>query len=148
MVALSQDSDSDLGEGILVHLAQRQREHKVSEAKVATMTKNRLLELEFNRRRDEERDELQKQYDEFVREVEQRNGKNCHGHLAVFCGYMRLGREDPETAHYRDKHSDLKKQCSCRYRTMDPGCKLRAVCKADWDLLAKDIADTKAGLCS
>ena len=29
---------------------------------------------------------------------------------------------------------------------MNPNCKLRKVCKADWDLLAIDIANTKAGL--
>ena len=63
--------------------------------------------------------------------MEQRNGQDCHGHLAVFYGYMRLSSDDSEKAHYRSKYSDLNKQCSCRYRTMDLGCKLRAVCKAD-----------------
>ena len=187
LVALPQGSDSD--SEIMMELDQRRRDRKAREVEVAAMMCGRLQQLERNRHRDEERDELQKRYDEFVQDAEQRNGgeQHCDGHLKVFCGYMRLSSEDEEKARYRSQvdlghllvgrvcmhvkiwtgirfsslasnpiraccfffqfqYPHLFKECSCSYRTMDPNCKLRKVCKADWDLLAIDIANTKAGL--
>jgi hypothetical protein len=77
----------------------------VNDAEIDAMIKERTLEREENRLRNEERDELQKRYDEFVRDAEQRNGgeQHCDGHLKVFCGYMRLSSEDAEKARYRSQ---------------------------------------------
>ena len=101
-VQLSDISDSESDTDVS---NQRRQRSIVNDAKIAAMMEGRLLELERNRRRDEERDELQKRYDEFVRDAEQRNGgeQHCDGHLKVFCGYMRLSSEDAEKARYRSQ---------------------------------------------
>ena len=81
----------------MAELNQRRHHHKANDVKVAEMMEGRLLELEQNRIRDEERDKLQELYDEFLQDVEQRQGvQECVYHFRVFCGYMRLSSENED----------------------------------------------------
>ena len=103
LVLLSDSSDGSGDDMQTEELKQRIQNQASRQAAVGQMMNHRLQELEQNRALESEKNDLQLEYDVFVRFVEGKNGgkEGCDGHLKVFCGYMRLNSEDKYKALYK-----------------------------------------------